>query len=854
MPRVLPSLALALALAAPALVSLQAQTVPGPSQFLGIQVGADRVLADYGQITRYFQELAKRSSRVEIDNLGKTTQGRDLLMAVISSPENLKQKARYQEIARKLADPRGLDAAEKAKLVKEGKAVVLVTCAIHSSEIGSSQMAMEWAHALATGQDAETKRRLDDVILLLVPSLNPDGHDMEVDWYRKQLGTPFEGGRMPWLYHWYVGHDNNRDWVNLTQKESQAMSRAVYRTWHPQVWLDEHQMGSTGPRLFIPPYTNPASPVVHPLVWRQIDQLSSFMALRLEQEGKAGVGYGFSFDAYWPGGTKNTAWFKNTVGILSEMASVRVATPIDVHPTELSGMGKGLTEYQAQVNFPNPWKGGTWRLRDIMDYERILSDGLLEMAAERRADLLKSKVQMAEDSIAQGSPDRWWRIASEQRDPASAAKLAHLLETHGVEVRWSDPERAWFIPTAQPFGRFVREIFTVNRYPEVSLQSGAATLAPYDVTAWNLPLHMGVDVQTVQLDDAAAKRLRPAKSEDGPVSHLEPGAKVYALDRASNAVTPFLNAYLKAGGKATVSLDAFEDGSRHHEAGTLLLEPTAELKALVERHGLAPQALTRPPKAATAVQKPVRVGLYKSFSASMDEGWTRFVLDQAGFAPESLDNKAIKAGKLRDRLDVLVLANQAKSAILEGRSAQDAPAEYAGGMGKEGLKAIKAFVEAGGTVVALGASSDLVIEEFSLPVRNTLATPRNEMARTNDAEGFNAPGTLVRVHVAPSHPVTWGMPPQTAAFLNSRIAFQTSPSRPDTTRTVLAHYPEDARDILLSGYLKGAEQLERKSAAAAFEVGKGKVVLFGFAVQHRAQTDGTFKLLWNALHWAAQEP
>lgn len=851
MSHVLPSLALALA--APALVSLQAQAIPGPSQFLGIQVGADRVLADYGQITRYFQELAKRSPRVQLEPLGKTTQGRDMVMAVISSPENLKQKARYQAIARKLADPRGLDAAEKARLVKEGKAVVLVTCAIHSSEIGSTQMALEWAHALATSEDAAVKHRLEEVILLVVPSLNPDGHDMEVDWYRKQLGTPFEGGRMPWLYHWYVGHDNNRDWVNLTQKESQAMSRAVYRTWHPQVWLDEHQMGSTGARLFIPPYSNPVSPVVHPLVWRQVDQLSSFMALRLEQAGKAGVGYGFSFDAYWPGGTKNTAWFKNTVGILSEMASVRVASPIEVHPTELSGMGKGLTEYQAQVNFPNPWKGGTWRLRDIMDYERILSDGLLEMAAERRADLLASKLKMAEDSIALGRPDRWWRIPAAQRDPASAAKLARLMLEHGVEVRWDEGERAWLIPSAQPYGRFVKELFSINRYPEVSLQSGAAVLPPYDITAWNLPLHMGVDVQTVTLDSVAGKAHRLARPEDGPKGSLEPGAAVYALDRASNAVTPFLNAFLKAGGRATVALEGFEAGGQPHGAGTLLLEPSPALKGLVEQHGLKPQALAVRPKAPTLPQKPVRVGLYKSFQASMDEGWTRFVLDQAGFAPESLDNKAVKAGKLRDRLDVVVLASQARSAIVEGRSAHDAPAEFAGGIGKEGLKALKSFVEEGGTLVALGSSSELAIEEFALPVRNVLGGGRGEAAAPKEDETFNAPGTLVRVQVEPSHPVTWGMPPEAAAFLNSRMAFQTSLPRNGMTRSVLAQYPEDARDILLSGYLKGAAHLERKTAAAAFGVGKGRVVLFGFAVQHRAQTDGTFKLLWNALHWGGLE-
>lgn len=844
MSRSLPVLAALLSF--PVAASAQAQSLPTPADFLKIPVGADRTLADYGQITAYFQELAKRSPRVQLEVLGKTTQGRDLLMAVISSEANLKAKARHQEIARRLADPRGLSQTDLDALVKEGKTILLVTCAIHSSEIGSTQMAMEWAHALASAQDAETRRRLDNVILLLVPSLNPDGHDMEVSWYRQNLGKPWEGGRMPWLYHWYVGHDNNRDWVTLTQKETQALTRAVYHTWNPQVWLDEHQMGTTGPRLFIPPFSNPVSPAIHPLVWRQVDAIGSHMGWRLEQAGKAGVGYGFSFDAYWPGGTKNTAWFKNTAGLLSEMASARLATPMDIHPSELTGMGKGLVDYKPQTNFPNPWQGGTWRLRDIMDYERILSDGLLEIAADRRADFLRAKVTMAKDSIALGAPERFWRIPATQHDGPTAAKLAHLLQAHRVDVLWSERERAWYVPSAQPFGRFVKEVLGTQRYPEIRLQEGAAPLAPYDVTAWSLPLHMGVDVQTATLPPETRKALRPARETDGPEGGLESGGTRYLLPRTSNAATPLLNAHFAAGGRAAVAQAPFEDRGTAYPAGTLILEPSAGLADLARQHRLHLKTLSASAHVEASPQKAVRVGLYKSYQASMDEGWTRFVLDQAGFHPQSLFNQDFKTGGLRERVDVLVLADQSREAILEGvsrRSPQAMPDDYLGGIGKEGQKALRAFVEAGGTLVCLGASGELAIEEFTLPVRNALS------GRGTGEEAFNAPGTLVRIQVDPGHPVTWGMPEEAAAFLDGKLAFQTSPSRADVQRTVLASYPADARDILLSGYLKGAERLEHRSAAAAFQVGKGRVVLFGFAVQHRAQTDGTFKLLYNALLW-----
>src|SRR5262249_30686127 len=256
--------------------------------------------------------------------LGKTTLGEDMIMAIISSEENQKNIKTIQANAKKLADTRGLSDADLDKLSKEGKVVLLVTCNIHASEIGSPPMAMEWAHALATSDDAVTKRRLDNVVLLLVPSLNPDGQIMETEWYRKNLGGKFEGSRMPWLYHHYVGHDNNRDWFQLTQKETQAMTRAVYTEWFPQVWLDEHQMGSTGPRIFVPPYADPVSTEIHPLVWREVNLIGSNMALRLEQAGKTGIIYGAIYDAYWPGGTKNTAWWKNVSGLLTEVASVRL--------------------------------------------------------------------------------------------------------------------------------------------------------------------------------------------------------------------------------------------------------------------------------------------------------------------------------------------------------------------------------------------------------------------------------------------------------------------------------------------------------------------------------------------------
>jgi len=293
-----------------ALVASTATAQPTPSEFLKMNVGADRVLADYRQIVSYLRALGAASPRLSMETLGKTTLGEEMVMAIISSEQNIRNLPRLREIAARLADPRGLSDDEANRLIAEGKTIVIVTCNIHSTEIASSQMAMEWAHDLVTANDPETKRRLDNVVLLLVPSLNPDGQIMVTDWYRKYLGTKYEGGDLPWIYHHYTGHDNNRDWYMLTQIETKNMTHAIYHEWFPQIFVDEHQMGWAGPRMFIPPFADPVDPDVNPLIWREVNLIGSNMAFRLEQKHKSGLIYGYSFDAYWLGGTRNTGWWK----------------------------------------------------------------------------------------------------------------------------------------------------------------------------------------------------------------------------------------------------------------------------------------------------------------------------------------------------------------------------------------------------------------------------------------------------------------------------------------------------------------------------------------------------------------
>lgn len=845
-------LCLALLLALSAFAQKPTSNIPTPSQFLGFEVGADRQLADYKQVVSYLKKLAELSPKIQVESLGPTTLGNDLVMIEISSPENLKNKAHYKEIAHKLADPRGLSQEQIDALAREGRAILLVTCNIHSTEIGSSQMVMEWAHQLVTSNDPAIKDRLDKVILLVVPSLNPDGQIMVTDWYRKYVGTKYEGGQMPYLYHHYIGHDNNRDWYMLTQKESQDVTRMAYLDWKPQVWLDEHQMGSTGPRIFVPPDADPIAIRQHPLIFSGKNMIGTTMAFRLEEARKSGVIHSWEYDNYWPGATDGTAMFKNIFGLLTEVASARIATPIEISPTELTGGNKGMMDYAKQSNFPDPWKGGIWRLRDIMDYELIASNALLETVAIHKDDYERGVARMASDSVAAFKPNEYYRVPIDetQRDPETATRLVHLMLQHGAEAKVSADGKSYYIPLAQPYGKFVEEMFTTQRYPEIRPASGKDILAPYDVTAWSLPLLMDVKVERTLLPSDQVQTLRSISENDWPKAGVMGRGAVLALTPEATAGTKLLNAALKAKANVSVAKAAFNVEGRDFPAGTLIFENNSQIASLAEQNHLTLTALRAKPDAKLVALKPVRVGLYKSFQANIDEGWTRFVLDQYGFAPISIENKTMKAGRLNDQFDVILLPDMDKDVIVDGQRKRgesamkytvEMPEEYRGGIAKEGVQALKDFVQNGGTLITLASSGDLVTGEFNVPVRNALANARDE---------FDVPGSIVRIQVDTNHPVGYGMPEEAAAFLDDSIAWQTTMPGPELKRYIIATYPDDARDILLSGWAKGQERLVRRSALVAFEQGKGKIVMFSFRPQYRAQSEATFKLLFNAIRWS----
>lgn len=849
----------------PAVAGAAIQT---PEQFLGHRVGADGKLADYGQITRYFEQLDQGSDRLTVVKLGPTTLDRTMFMAVISSEANLRNLERQKQIARRLADPRGLPEAEAERLIAEGRTIVLVTCNIHANEIGASQMAMEWAHQLVTSDDPQVKQRLDDVILLLMPSINPDGTDMIVDYYRKYAGTPWEGGRLPWLYHHYAGHDNNRDWYMLNLRETRMVNRVLHHEWFPQVFLDEHQMGGTGPRIFVPPYADPLTTAVHPLQWRLNDVVGTNMALRLEQRKKSGVIYGYSFDAYWPGGTKNTACLKNVIGLLTEVSSCRIASPIWVDRSELVGGRKGLPEYRAQINFPNPWPGGWWRLRDIVDYELIASNSLLETCSRNRTEILQGLYQMATQAVSDGATGPYaYVVPARQHDAHAAARMVDILREGGLEAhRARGPittadGRTWpagsiVFLAAQPFRPFLIEMMERQRYPEVRPSTESKDIyRPYDVTAWTLPLLMGVDWARVdQRFDADLEKLEATPWPAGGVTGS--GSAALLIDGSTHQAAKVVNALLAKRVKVERATREFGAGGRAWAPGTFVVAAGAASdadRAGRDAHVEVHRVDTMPDVPRVALTAP-RIGIYKPWAASMDEGWTRLVFDNAGFAYTQLDNAAIKAGRLNAKYDVIVLADIDKPVIVDGKPRADdgggayfepLPPPYAGGIGKEGVAALKAFVEAGGTVVAFSDACDLPIDEFGIPVRNTAARLKSS--------DYSVPGSLLNVDVDPTHPLAWGMPEHIAVYHTGGPVLATNVPGANVGRSIAGRFVAAKEDVVASGWVAGEEYLAGRPALVEAALGKGRVVLFGFRPQQRAQTVGTYPLVFNALYRSTEK-
>jgi hypothetical protein len=866
--------------------------VPTPESVFGFRPGADYKLATYDQSVDYFRKVAAGSKYVKLVEAGKTSQGRTMYYALVSSPDNLDKIDRYREIARRLAHPQGLSAAEARQLARDGKAFVHIDGGLHSTEVAGPQHTPQLLYDLVSkANEPDTKAILRNVVVMLWPTINPDGQQMVSEWYMKNVGTPYELSGLPRLYQEYVGHDNNRDAYMLNMVESRVLEH-TWRQWEPQIIYVHHQAGPFPTRIWLPPFSEPVGIDVPFIMAREVNMIGMAIAKGLEERGQVGATHmGTAFDAWYPGYVDYAPNFKNIAAFWTETALFQYATP---HEYTIDDFPQTMRDLRPQSLYSSPWPPGTWRLRDAVDYMETASLSVLEFASKYKDSLLFDRYQAGRDQIALGrkkAPYAYF-VPRQQRDPVAPVEMLRRLAFGGVRVSTltapvtvgadTFPAGTWVVPTDQEFAAMAREVLDAQTYPDLRQYPGGPPERPYDAAGWSLPLQMGVHVVAAAsplTGDTRAKmtlvgampalRVKPTtyeaalKTDAAPFDSLpgvgfnsDPAAaaivpvpgrisgsgSVLVLDPAQNNAFKAINQAWKLGATAQASAGASGAPIGYTLRGLSISaqdELVQSLSLQAERTESAPGRAVRQP----------RIGLYQPWTGSMDEGWTRWVLEQYGFTFVAIHPEDFKS-PLAEKVDVLIFADDARVPIAGAPAGRDGRGpstgsgqagdgrairpEYAYQLTATDLQGFEQFVRGGGTVVCLSNASTFAIQQLKLPVKNVVAGLR--------PEEFFLRGSIVEVTTDPRHPVMAGMPDKAAVFVDGSPVFETQEG---FTGTVLARYQESGSP-LLSGYLIGEKYLQGKAAALDVQLDAGHVVLLGFRPEWRGQPFGTFRVLFNA--------
>ena len=823
--------------------------VMSPKDHLGFLVGTDKKLADWPEIVEYFKKVGEASPRVIVEDLGETTEGNPFIFATISSPENLARLEELRQIQLKLSDPTDLSDEEAEKLIEEGKTVVLITCSIHSTEVGGSQMSMDLLYRLATDDGDDVREVLDNVVFLFVPSLNPDGNRRVVEWYEKYLGTKYEGSSPPYVYHKYAGHDNNRDWYMFTLKETQMAITKVHNVWHPQIVYDIHQMGQKGPRFYVPPFIDPMEPNVDPILQSGVNFMGISMADALARDKKHGVVVHWVFDGWTP--ARAYQHYHGGIRILSEAASVNIASPIELKKEELEGR-QGFNPNEARWNHPLPWKGGRWTLRDIIEYEYIAAMACLRTAAKFRKRWLKGTLDMGRRALNPEKGPFGFIIPAGQRDPGAVKELIWVMRMGDVEVDKAVapftadgveyPEGSYFIRFAQPYGKFAKALLEKQVYPDLRESPDMPPEVPYDVTGHTLSLQLGVDVvEASEVFDAALEVVEMPELRPGSVHRV---GKYYVFDPAPNYAAKAVNRLLKEGFAVSRSMEEVEVDDWVFKPGAFMVESKGGLRELLEEmakeYGLDFVGIDSPLGETFDLSKP-KIGIYRAWLPNADESWLRMVFDEYGFDYVNLYPEDVRAGGIADKINVLIIPDLNNAAIMEGMSGLQSydqtmyESKYTQGIGENGNKEILGFLEKGGTVITLNRSCEYA-------VKNLWADAELPLEGVDEKE-FYCPGSLLRVLVDNAHPIGYGFRrEETVMFLHSpvfKVRYGES----------IAWYPE--ADPLISGWVLGEKHLRGNSAVAEIPAGDGTIILIGFPAHFRNQNRATFKFLFNSIYYGA---
>jgi hypothetical protein len=926
------------ALFAATLLPASAQTtrkLTSPKEAFGFNVGDDYHMANYVQLTKYWQTLAAESDRMKLVDIGPTAEGRRQQMAIISSPENLGKLDRYREISRRLAHPDGLSEAEAHALAEEGRAVVWLDGGLHASETVGAQQLIEAVYQLNTLTDAETMRFLHDVIILCVPA-NPDGMDLVADWYNREPVPEkrvFDGyaAGVPRLWQHYVGHDNNRDFYLNAMPETTNMSRVLFREWYPQIVYNHHQTGPAGTVIFMPPFRDPFNYNYDPLVPMKIQAVGTAMHERLIEEGKPGstMRSGSTYSTWYNGGLRTVTYFHNMTGLLTEIIGSPNPTPLPLV----------AAKQLASSDIPDPVAPQMWHYRQSIEYEQTNNRAVLDYASREREHLLFDTYLMARNSIDRGSKDSWtitpkrvaaleaagakakpveagpgpsfdtarridpelyekvlhdpakrdprgYIIPSDQPDFPTATKFMNALIKSGVTVQQATsdfsagskhyPVGSYVVMTAQPFRPQVLDMFEPQDHPNDLAYPGGPPVRPYDAAGWTLALQMGVHFDR-ELEPFTGPFKTIAQETSGSLAAPIPGtisgpakAAGFLVSHAYNDAFTLTNRLLKANQAVFWLNNPLRAEGQQFAAGALWIPATAQSREILikatKELGINSVGVAKAPAGPATKLRLERIALYDQYGGLMPSGWLRWLFEQFEFPYTVVYPQTLDAGHLKDHFDDLVFSDGAVS--MPGRDGlaggaltsiqpkpETIPAEFRPWLGhvtpEKTLPQIRSFVEAGGTVLAIGSSTALY-QMLGLPLRSALTEIVKGVEQPVPPDRFYVPGSLLRASIDNVKPVAYGMPAQADVFVDRSPAFRLSPEAAQQGVETIAWY--GSGNLLDSGWAWGAEYLSNSVAVAQVKLGKGRVLLYGPEVTFRAQPHGTFKLLFNGLLYGPSAP
>lgn len=846
----------------------QAADITNPETFFGFKPGADQKMFTYGRMMDYLKLLEQQSEMIRIMQTGESELGKPMYLVFISSAENLQQLEALKEINRHLALDPNIPEREREAMIRDGKTFVLATMSMHSNETGPAQAAPLIAYNLVAGIEPGLTEHLKEVVFMMVPSHNPDGQDMIVNHYNQYLGTQYEGSSLPGVYHKYVGHNINRDFITLTMKENQAVADIYNLEWYPHVLVEKHQMGMNGVRYFVPPNHDPIAENIDETLWNWSWVFGSNMSRDMTAKGLTGISQQYVFDNYWPGSTETSLW-KNVISLLTEAASVQLATPVYVEPNELQVGGKGLSDYKKSINMPVPWPGGWWRLGDIVEYEVESTYSLIRTASRQKNEILTSRNDLVKKEVERGRNEApfFYIMPAQQHDTGELYGLLNLLNRHGVKLFRLNHDATidgrafkngdYVIPLSQPYRPFIKEVMESQQFPVRRYSPGGEMIRPYDITSWSLPLHRGITSFEIskkqpQLEEMLSllgpEELLPAKG-------IAEGDFLVFSGNFNESFSAAFKAMEKGLEVLRSSAEITAEGNTL-PAGSFLVRTTnrnrQSMQEIINGLLISPFALQSQPEGFSKISLP-RIALVETWLHDMDAGWARYLFDTYGIPYTVVRPAEVTGLNLQQRFDVIIFPDMGKDQLMQGTSQRGEqyfipfyPREYVKGMGKEGWQNVLDFIQNGGKILSWGRSVDLFagLMEPKAPAES-FRFPVNNVAQNLERQGLNIPGSLLKINLVQDHPLTLGMPNTIGVFHRSNPILQTSIPSYDMDRRVIGSFPQG--EILLSGFAGKAELLERAPAMVWLKKGKGQVVLYSFTPNFRGSTPVANKLIFNAI-------